>query len=84
MSKIDSWKIDGYTAKSPDGQYELWIANGFISFTDYSPHFPKQTLVEGAGLFNRYKLWREIKRVRKQRLKDFLAAPPSTIDKEQP
>lgn len=31
---FSDWKIDGYTAKSPDGKYELWIANGFTSFRD--------------------------------------------------
>lgn len=72
MSKLQGWKIDGYRAVSEDGKYALWIANGFLYFKDHEPHYPRHTLLAGASLIDKYKLWREIKRERKHRLKSFL------------
>lgn len=70
-TKFSDWRIDGYTAKSPDGLYELWIANGFLSFDDYYCHYPKQTLLTHVNIFQKYKLWKEIKKELKLRTKKF-------------
>lgn len=62
-----NWTIDGYTAKSPDRKFELWIGNGFLSFRDHDSHYPKITLLQGASLWTRYKIWREFCKEREKR-----------------
>ena len=67
------WKIDGYTAKSPDGKYELWVGNGFWFFDDHNPNFPKETLLKGISFISRYKIWKQLCEERNNRAKNFLS-----------
>lgn len=71
-TRFKDWKIDGYTAESPDGKYLLWIANGFSFFEDYRPHHPRVALLKGIGFWQKYKIWREFCKERNYRAKDFL------------
>lgn len=64
---FNDWQIDGYRAKSPCGKFELWIASGFLFFSDYRPHFPKMTLLQGTSLWTRYRIWRQLCKEREQR-----------------
>lgn len=70
-TKFSDWKIDGYTANSPDEKYQIWVANGFLFFNDYHAHFPRETLLAGVGFFTRYKLWRELCKERNLRAKQW-------------
>lgn len=71
-TRFSDWKIDGYTAVSPDGKYKLWIASGFMFFCDYHPHYPSVALLKGISIWQKYKIWREFCKERKYRASDFL------------
>lgn len=71
-TRFKSWKIDGYTAKSPCGKYELWIANGFMCFDDIGCHYPKKPLLFKINVFQKYKIWRELVKEIKLRASNFL------------
>lgn len=58
-----------HIAKSPDEEYQFWIANGFLLFTDYEG---QQKLLKAVNIFRRYQVWRALKKEIKLRCKNVL------------
>lgn len=54
------WTITFYTATSPDMKYQLWIASGFLGFSDSDE--AKEHLLSVVGIWHRWRLWRELKK----------------------
>jgi len=61
------WKIGNYYATKTG--FSLWIRNGFSSFEDGNNEQPFLSLCD---YWTRRKLWRELKREKKRRLREFL------------
>lgn len=61
------WKIGLHTAEK--GKFCVWICNGFWFFDDErNPLISGQeTLLTHIGLFDRWRLWRELKREKERR-----------------
>ena len=57
------WTIDRYKALSPNGEYQLWIANGFTFFKDYCS-FRKgdKQFLHGLTYFEKRKVWKELQK----------------------
>lgn len=70
---FSDWQIDGYHAISPDKKYNLWVASGFSFFRDDHAHSPRETLLAGLGMWERYKIWREFCKERRNRAHKFLS-----------
>jgi hypothetical protein len=70
-TRFNDWKIDGYFAESPDGKYRLWVASGFLFFSDNEAFYPRETLITGIRLWQKYKIWREFCRERRNRADKF-------------
>lgn len=51
------WNADRYTASSPDGQFAVWIANGFYGFQDDTITMPKRQLLATATSKERRLMW---------------------------
>jgi hypothetical protein len=66
------WDIDRYTATrtNEDGtNFSLWICNGFSCFEDHRSGAP---FLVAFTLLERWQLWRELKRERRQRVISWL------------
>lgn len=63
---FSTWKINGYRAENEN--HCLWICNGFIFFRDCDSfgNNPKPFLMH-LSWFQRYRLWRELKREMRRR-----------------
>lgn len=70
-TKFKDWSINAHKAMSQDGQRCLWVGNGFMGFADYS-HDAKVAMIVGLSKWDRYRLWRELRREMKNRLNAFL------------
>lgn len=51
------WKKGTYTTKSPDGNYELWTANGPLFFRDYAS---QRQLITTLPYIDRVLVWRAL------------------------
>ena len=62
---FDKWEIDDYSITYKD--YDLWVANGFFFFVDNRTKCGAKPFLKGMGIVLKYRLWREYKRINKQR-----------------
>lgn len=60
---FSGWVFEDYTVRQPSGRYSLWTATGFLFFRDYQGG----PLVNPLNLWERWVVWRELKKERRRR-----------------
>lgn len=69
-----NWIIDHFTISSPDRKYCLWIGNGYTCFEDYNRFYTEEPFLALMNFWQKWKIWRAIKREKYLRSKDILTS----------